>query len=113
MGKKTERPRRSWTQKEEEVLIGAMRELITLGQKSDNGFRAGYLGKLEEALKKAFPNTDLQGTPHINSKLCAWKKNYYSLTSILSRSGVGFNARGNHMIDCEDDTWEQIVKVSG
>lgn len=109
--KKTDRNRRSWTDREEAVLIASLRELIAQGFKSDNGFRAGYLTKLEEALKKEFPSTDLKGNPHINSKLCAWKKNYYSLTGILSRSGVGFNVRGTHTIDIEDDQWEQIVKV--
>lgn len=110
-GKKPERNRRSWSLNEEAVLIASLKELISQGWKSDNGFRAGYLSRLEEAMKKSFPNTDLKATPHINSRLCSWKKNYYSLQQILSRSGVGFNLRGNHTIDCEDELWEQIIKV--
>lgn len=109
--KKTNRERRSWSQKEEAVLLAALKELVVLKWKSDNGFRAGYLKKLEEAMRKSFPTTDLKGMPHINSKLCAWKKNYNSLSGILSRSGVGFNLNGNHMIECEDEQWEQIIKV--
>lgn len=97
---------------EEATLILALKELIVNGWKSDNGFRAGYLNKLEDALQRAVPNTDLKALPHINSKLSSWKKSYYSLTGMLSRSGVGFNLRGNHMIDVEDDQWEQIVKVN-
>lgn len=92
-------------------MISSLKELIVQGWKSDNGFRAGYTIKLEEAMKHHFPNTDLRATPHINSKLSTWKKNYYSLSNILSRSGVGFNVKGNHKIDCEDETWEQLVKV--
>lgn len=82
--------RRNWSQKEEEILLAAVRELVVHGWKSDNGFRAGYLLKLEEAMKKEFPQTDLKGSPHIVSKLCSWKKNYGSLTGILSRSGIGW-----------------------
>lgn len=46
-GKKTEKSRRVWTPKEEETLVAAMKEIIAQGWKSDNGFRAGYLNKLE------------------------------------------------------------------
>lgn len=108
--KKSERNRRGWTNLEEATLIAAMKELIALGWKSDNGFRAGYLNKLEDALQLKFPNTDLRAMPHINSKLQSWKRSYYSLSGILARSGVGFNL-GNYMIEVVDDLWDQIVKV--
>lgn len=68
--------RRSWTNREEAVLIMALKDLVSNGWKSDNGFRTGYLNKLEESLKKAFPNTDLQKDPHIISKLTTWRKTY-------------------------------------
>ncbi|XP_057770778.1 uncharacterized protein LOC131020551 [Salvia miltiorrhiza] len=90
--------------------MASLKELVVQGWKSDNGFRAGYLTKLEEAMKAAFPETDLKGSPHINSKICAWKKNYYSLSQMLSRSGIGFNTNGDYLIDCSNEMWEQIVK---
>ncbi|XP_057806209.1 uncharacterized protein LOC131021137 [Salvia miltiorrhiza] len=108
---KTDQKRRSWSVREEEVLIVALKELIALGWKSDNGFRAGYLSKLEEAMKKEFPTTDLKGMPHINSKMTTWKKTYSSLWNILKTSGVGFNVNGKHMIDCDDEQWENFVRV--
>ncbi|XP_057766301.1 uncharacterized protein LOC130986786 [Salvia miltiorrhiza] len=107
---KTDKTRRSWTIKEEETLIHELKELVAQGWKSDNGFRAGYLNKLELAMKNVFPGTDLKGMPHINSKICAWKKNYYSLCLIFRVTGVGFNVHGDHMIDCTTEQWEQIVK---
>ncbi|KAH6807171.1 hypothetical protein C2S51_028279 [Perilla frutescens var. frutescens] len=109
-GNKSDKTRRSWSTKEEEVLLAALKELVVQGWKSDNGFRAGYLYKLEEAMKKEFPSTDLKGMLHINSKTTTWKKNYHSLSAMLNRSGVGFNLKGTHMIDCNDEQWEQIVK---
>ncbi|XP_057803007.1 uncharacterized protein LOC131018298 [Salvia miltiorrhiza] len=105
---KTGNTRRSWSTREEHVLLSSLKELVANGWKSDNGFRAGFLGKLEDALKKEFPVTDLKATPHINSKIETWKKSYYSLTSMLGNSGIGFNS--DYMIDCDNDLWEQIVK---
>ncbi|KAH6755886.1 hypothetical protein C2S53_007143 [Perilla frutescens var. hirtella] len=107
---KSDKTRRSWSTREEEVLLTALKGLVVQWWKSDNGFRAGYLNKLEEAMKKEFPSTDLKGMPHINSKTTTWKKNDYSLSAMLNRSGVGFNLKGTHMIDCNDEQWEQIVK---
>ncbi|XP_057779530.1 uncharacterized protein LOC130998112 [Salvia miltiorrhiza] len=108
--KKTDKKRRSWSTSEQEVLLTALKELVAQGWKSDNGFRAGYLKKLEEAMKKTFPTTDVKGMPHKNSKTTTWKKDYYSLSLMLSNSGVGFNVDGKHMVDCTDEQWEAITK---
>ena len=109
--RKGDRTRRIWSVREEEILAASMLELLARGWKSDNGFRTGYLGKIEDSLRKEFPNTDLKGTPHITSKISAWKKSYTSLSKILARSGVGFNSDGQYMIECDDDQWEAIVQV--
>ncbi|KAG6423502.1 hypothetical protein SASPL_113899 [Salvia splendens] len=98
-----------WTAKEEDILVATLLELTATGWKSNNGFRAGYLSKIEDSLRAEFPNTDLKGNQHINSKMQAWKKSYGSLRLILSRSGVGFNNHGDYKIDCSDDQWDQIV----
>ncbi|XP_057782015.1 uncharacterized protein LOC131000236 [Salvia miltiorrhiza] len=107
---KTDKTRRTWTSKEEETLISSLKELVAQGWKSDNGFRGGYLNKLENAMRSVFPNTDLKGVPHINSKICAWKKNYNSLLLILKVTGIGFNVHGDHTIDVTNEEWVQIVK---
>ncbi|XP_057809801.1 uncharacterized protein LOC131024309 [Salvia miltiorrhiza] len=90
--------------------MASLKELVAQGWKADNGFRAGYLVKLEELMRKEFPGTDIKGMPHINSKIAAWKKSYNSLSLMLDVSGVGFNAKGTFMIDCDTDQWQQIVK---
>ncbi|XP_042058409.1 uncharacterized protein LOC121802780 [Salvia splendens] len=107
--RKGDRSRRIWTVREEEILDACLLDLVSSGWKSDNGFRTGYLGKIEDAIRKEFPNTDIKGTPHVNSKLTAWKKSYQSLRGILGRSGVGFNSDGEYRIECDDDQWEAIV----
>lgn len=108
---KTEKTRRGWTEKEEEVLLASLKELVAQGWKSDNGFRPGYIGKLEASMRKEFPHTDLKGTPHITSRLTSWKKNYSSLVSILNRSGVGFNVNGDFKVEANLDQWDQIYLV--
>ncbi|XP_057777266.1 uncharacterized protein LOC130995830 [Salvia miltiorrhiza] len=92
------------------MLLASLKELVAQGWKADNGFRAGYLLKLEESMRKEFVGTDIKGMPHINSKLSAWKKSYNSLLLALDVSGVGFNAKGTFMLDCDNDQWEMIVK---
>lgn len=109
--RKGDRSRRIWTEREEEILAASLVELVARGWKSDNGFRSGYLAKIEDNIRAEFPKTDIKGQPHIVSKMSAWKKNYISLRSILSRSGVGFNADGDYKIDINDDQWEQVVRV--
>lgn len=103
--------RRTWTDREEEVLLEAFKELVVQGWKSDNGFRPGYVNKLEEALKVAVPGTTLKANPHITSKITTWKKNYATLTTILSRSGVGFNLNGDFMVDCTPEVWDEMIRV--
>ncbi|KAG6424920.1 hypothetical protein SASPL_115343 [Salvia splendens] len=107
---RVDRTRRSWTAREEEILVSILKDLVTHGWKSDNGFRGGYLQRIEEALNREFPRCGLRVAPHINSKISQWKKSYSSLSAILGRSGVGFNMNGDFKIDCDDDQWEQIVK---
>ncbi|XP_041994795.1 uncharacterized protein LOC121745084 isoform X1 [Salvia splendens] len=109
--RKGERSRRMWTPKEEDILAATLLELTATGWKSDNGFRAGYQSKIEDSLRAEFPNTDLKGNPHINSKIASWKKSYGLLRSILSRTGVGWNHHGDHKFDCSDEQWDQIVQA--
>ncbi|XP_073151862.1 uncharacterized protein [Henckelia pumila] len=111
-GKKNEKSRRMWSIKEEEALLSALKDLVNKGWKSENGFRNGYLIVLEDSMKNAFPGTDIRGTPHTNSKIHVWKKNYGSLFSILSTSGIGWNDT-DKMIDAPDEEWATLVKIFG
>lgn len=109
--KATGSTRRVWTNREEMVLIDALKDLVSNGMKSDNGFRTGYLNKLEDSLKKVFPGTDLQANPNITSKLTTWKKAYDSLVSAQRDvTGVGFNTTTN-TLELTDDQWTLVVQV--
>lgn len=61
-GKKADKTRRSWSEREEEALIQALKEASVEGWKSGNGFRAGYLGFLENRMKATCPNQTYKPT---------------------------------------------------
>ncbi|KZV37419.1 hypothetical protein F511_01287 [Dorcoceras hygrometricum] len=109
-GRKSDKSRRCWSMKEEEVLISALKDIVANGWKSENGFRTGYLIVLERVMVKAFPGTDLRAQPHINSKLHVWKKYHASLTCMLVLRGFSWNAK-DKMVKAEDDAWESYLKV--
>ncbi|KZV32950.1 hypothetical protein F511_01461 [Dorcoceras hygrometricum] len=109
--KKGDKTRRTWSAREEEVLITALKDVITKGWKSENGFKAGYLTLLESAMHSAIPGTDLRGNPHINSKVHVWKKTYGTLVTLLGKSGVGWNDT-EKTVEATDETWDVIIKVN-
>ncbi|KAG6433670.1 hypothetical protein SASPL_105285 [Salvia splendens] len=107
---KGDRTWRSRSEREEKILVTTLKDLTVHGWKSDNCFRTGYLGKIEDAIKLQFRLTNMKTTSHINSKITVMKRNYNSLVSILGMSGVGFNDRGDYKIDCDNEEWDHIVK---
>ncbi|XP_073024167.1 uncharacterized protein [Primulina eburnea] len=107
---KQEKTRRSGNAREEEVLIQALKDVITKRWRSENGFKAGYLNLLENAMQEAIPGSSLRGNPHITSKIHVWKKTYSALVTLLSKSGVGWND-SNNTVDVTDETWEALVKT--
>ncbi|KAG6420754.1 hypothetical protein SASPL_117292 [Salvia splendens] len=48
---KTDRTRRSWSTREEEALMLALKDLVVNKWESDNEFRGGYLARIEEIIK--------------------------------------------------------------
>ncbi|KAH7839819.1 hypothetical protein Vadar_009188 [Vaccinium darrowii] len=63
--------RRTWVQKEEFVLLNALKEMVVArGEKmGKDAFKSGYLKKLEGMLVVALPSTDIRAYPHISSKI--------------------------------------------
>ncbi|KAL2224336.1 UNVERIFIED_CONTAM: hypothetical protein Sindi_3031100 [Sesamum indicum] len=102
--------RRMWTIMEKECLIAALQNLVVTGRKCENGYRNGYLGQLEAYILKHFPHSNIEAEPHITSKLHVWKKNYSTLTTMLTRSNFGWYKNRN-MVTVEDDSvWDDYVK---
>ncbi|KAL8552374.1 hypothetical protein ACS0TY_001171 [Phlomoides rotata] len=88
-----------------------MKELIANGWKTENGFKPGYLLKLEAGMLKTLPGTDIRASPHITSRVTIWKRFYGSLQTMLNNnSGIGLNA-DTGLLDCHDNCWDLIVKA--
>ncbi|KAG8378460.1 hypothetical protein BUALT_Bualt08G0139500 [Buddleja alternifolia] len=87
-GKKPVICRWMWTRLEEDVLVQALKELLTTGRKFDNGFRVGYLNVLQDKIMMVFSKTDLFSNPHISSTMHSWKKQYKTLYTIFCGTGV-------------------------
>ncbi|KAG6387464.1 hypothetical protein SASPL_152654 [Salvia splendens] len=70
------------------------------------------LGREEEVMIMALHDTVASGWRADNSDpISTWKRDYHSLSLILSRSRIGFNSDGRHRIECNDEQWAQIVKA--
>ncbi|KAL0413105.1 UNVERIFIED_CONTAM: hypothetical protein Sradi_1512200 [Sesamum radiatum] len=105
--------RRTWTVREEEVLINDLRSLVASGWKCDNGFRTGYLAQVEAFMLRAIPNCDLRAEPHITSKIQVWKRQYSSIVGMMSKSRFGWD-ESTCMVMIEEnskDVWDNYVKV--
>lgn len=108
---KNSKVRRGWNWDEEQALVNGLKDLVSSGWKSDNGFRSRYLAILEATITEKFPGTDLKATPHINSKIHVWKRQFGCLQSMLNKSGFGYNEK-TCTIEVDNDVWEQYIKVN-
>ncbi|KAL8513963.1 hypothetical protein ACS0TY_013178 [Phlomoides rotata] len=109
-GEKAPRGCRSWTKVEEDALIECLIGIVQDGWKVDNWFKAGFQRALEKAMRKKLLGTDIVTTPHINSKIHVWKKEYSNLTDLLSKSGIGWNSTTS-MVEVEDEgVWDASRK---
>ncbi|KAG8388605.1 hypothetical protein BUALT_Bualt02G0142900 [Buddleja alternifolia] len=103
--------RRGWTTAEEKTLANALKDLVVMGYKADNGFKSGHQNLLEQAMKQAFPGTTLRAEPHINSRIHVWRKNYGSLSTMRSKSGFGWNSTTNTITVESEDVWTNYIKT--
>ncbi|KAK4400780.1 hypothetical protein Sango_1184100 [Sesamum angolense] len=95
---------------EEEALINAMKSLVVGGWKCDNGFMNGYLSQLEAHNQRAFPHSNIKAEPHITSKLYVWKKQYSTIVTMMSKSGLGWDD-SRCMVTVEDNNaWEEVLE---
>ncbi|KAL8499204.1 hypothetical protein ACS0TY_022251 [Phlomoides rotata] len=99
-------PRTGW--RHNEVCLT---NIVIEGWKSENGFKVGFQRELEKGMRRIIPNTDLVATPHINSKIHVWKKEYGALFDLLSKSGIGWNSTTS-MIEVEDEgIWDSCRRA--
>ncbi|KAL8498905.1 hypothetical protein ACS0TY_022031 [Phlomoides rotata] len=57
-------------------------------------------------MQKMLPGCDILATPHINSKIHVWKKEYGALSDLLSKSGIGWNSTSNTLDITDESIWD-------
>ncbi|KAK9168518.1 hypothetical protein Syun_000658 [Stephania yunnanensis] len=82
--------------------------------KCDNGFKPGYLTKVEEALNTTCPNSGIKARPHIECRLKSLKKDWVIVNDMIcgirhGTSGFGFDSTSN-MVTALEDVWEDYLR---
>ncbi|XP_038698185.1 uncharacterized protein At2g29880-like isoform X2 [Tripterygium wilfordii] len=102
-----------WTEDEDTILVNALLDIYNVGTyNADNGFKTGYLGALEKAIKDKIPETDIKAKPHIESRLKTLKKDFsivYDMVYGPNTSGFGWDPI-NRCIVAEAPVWEEYIK---
>ncbi|KAK2638956.1 hypothetical protein Ddye_026751 [Dipteronia dyeriana] len=81
--------RRTWTKEEEDTLLSIMDEIVTNCGRADCGsFKIGTLKIMQSRLANIQPNCSLRASPHIESKVKTWKKDYGIAYDIINTSGL-------------------------
>ncbi|KAL7251347.1 hypothetical protein ACSBR1_013228 [Camellia fascicularis] len=102
--RKKGKPRRFWNHREEVFLITTMKDVIASNP------RAGFYNKCEKKILSAFPGTDLRASPHIDSKIKFWRKQYNTLQDMLNISGFGWDDGQKMVLVDSDDVWQNYVR---
>ncbi|KAL0438831.1 UNVERIFIED_CONTAM: hypothetical protein Slati_2366100 [Sesamum latifolium] len=62
-------------------------------------------------MARHFPHSAIKAEPHITSELHVWKKYYSTLSTMMTKSGLGWDD-GRCMVTVEDDNaWDEYVKM--
>ncbi|KAL2894720.1 Neuron navigator 3, partial [Bienertia sinuspersici] len=100
-----------WTYEEDAALIIYLHELSGDPKwKSENGFKNGYMNKLEQLIKSVFPNCGLNATPHIELRIKHWSEKYSAMAKMLSISGFGRDVE-KKMLQVEKVVFDEWVKT--
>ncbi|KAL2926003.1 DLA class II histocompatibility antigen DR-1 beta chain [Bienertia sinuspersici] len=106
------RNKRPWIAEEDKALINALHELSTDPHwKCENGFRNGYMNRLEELIGKAIPGCGLKSSPHIDSRLKTLVGKFRAITQMLASSGFKWDDERN-MISMDRSVYDEYCKSS-
>lgn len=105
------RNKRYWTAQEDEVLLQSLLEISHNPRwKSENGFKSGYMNRLEAMLIEKMPGCDLKAEPHIESRLKHWSEKYCAIAEMLGTSGFGWDDE-KKIVQVERSVYDDWVKV--
>ncbi|XP_010688544.3 uncharacterized protein LOC104902452 [Beta vulgaris subsp. vulgaris] len=103
--------KRFWTPEEDKALVAALSDLASDPHwKCNNGFRNGYMTRLEELIGKAIPGCGLKALPHIDSRLKTLVTKFRAIVQMLNTSGFKWDDE-RHMISVERTVYDEYCKI--
>ncbi|XP_074302123.1 uncharacterized protein LOC141633577 [Silene latifolia] len=103
--------KRFWTKEEDNALVMALSDLNADPHwKCENGFRNGYMVRLEEIINKAIPGCGLKALPHIDSRLKTLVTKFRAIVQMLGTSGFKWDDE-RQMISVERSVYDEYCKV--
>lgn len=105
---------RKWTVKEDEALMAFWQPSLSfvIWDVKENGtFKTGYTNRLEKELKCTLPESNLKASPHIESRLKLLKRQYAAIIDMKDADGMQWNRKEQTVTCCDDDVWDDWVKV--
>ncbi|TXG57326.1 hypothetical protein EZV62_018639 [Acer yangbiense] len=80
------------------------------GARCDTGsFKSGTSTQIEKTLNSILPNSRIKASPHIDSKIRFWKKQYGIVFDMLNTSGFGWNDTKKCVEVDSNEVWEMYV----
>ncbi|KAG5562269.1 hypothetical protein RHGRI_005111 [Rhododendron griersonianum] len=107
--------RRFWNKREEEFLLNTMKDLVIENPmwKLDCGmFKGGFFKECEKKIILRFPGTDLRASPHIDSKIKTWRKQYNLLQDMIKSSGFGWDDSEKMVLVDSDESVMELMLYS-
>ncbi|XP_057517975.1 uncharacterized protein LOC130798895 [Amaranthus tricolor] len=102
--------KRFWTAQEDKVLVEALSELaVDPHWRCDNGFRSGYMVRLEEVIGKALPGCGLKALPHIDSRLKTLGAKFRAISQMLNTSGFVWDDE-KKMVSVDRAVYDEFCK---
>ncbi|XP_039121216.1 uncharacterized protein LOC120257966 [Dioscorea cayenensis subsp. rotundata] len=102
-----------WNAQKDACLIDCLVRLAQSRQwKADNGqFRVGYLTQLEKWMHEKLHDYSIKGSPHIESRVKLWKRQYHAIQEMLGPNASGFGWNDNDKcITCDAVVFNDWVK---
>ncbi|XP_057549551.1 uncharacterized protein LOC130827726 [Amaranthus tricolor] len=102
--------KRFWTAQEDKALVEALSELaVDPHWRCENGFRSGYMVRLEELIGKALPGCGLKALPHIDSRLKTLVAKFRAISQMLNTSGFVWDDE-KKMISVDRAVYDEYCK---
>ncbi|XP_021763177.1 uncharacterized protein LOC110727898 isoform X2 [Chenopodium quinoa] len=102
--------KRFWTALEDKVLVEALSELVVDPHwKCENGFRSGYMVRLEEIIGKALLGCGLKAMPYIDSRLKTLGAKFRAISTMLNTSGFVWDD-SKKMVSVDRAVYDEFCK---